>query len=233
MAFGDYATLLSSFAGSDEAPLSEGGNWSNTDDTGEPSHPQLEVVSHQVTNNQVNPQFFERDAAWLPEQFGPDAEIYMTVADLDNSSGTAPINPPGTGPDNQHDLGLRFSFGSGTSFGYRLGIGGRLRGSATWQFQKAIGTTSIDVAAAFRVVNPGDKVGFRIRGFRLDAWIDQGSGWELVLAARDPDETYFGAGYAVFGCGSNATKLDDVYAGTIPRSGAYIISPGSPLKPTV
>lgn len=194
MAFGDTAVLLSSFSGSDENPLSEGGNWAKLNTA---SLSNLRIVSHQVTNTEIAPNFGDCHFYWTPANFGPDVDVYFTVGAFGSAL----------------DILLRISGqgGSNTFQGYWLQVTPGIWGL----FKVSLGTSSLLLSTA-QATAAGNKIGLGIGCSTLSSYINTGAGWTLVQTVTDL--TYDHVGPIAFGCAQNTDAIDDVFAGTVPRT---------------
>lgn len=212
MAFGDYATLLSSFSGPNENPLSEGGHWNHGN-----SASLTEVLilqSHQVTRNTAT--VFERHYYWTPQGFGPDCEAYITVPT---------ITPPFSNGAQQVDIWLRYSGFDPNSnvplpggFAYLLIYQGFGRPAGDWLFQRQASSTATTLGTATQLISAGDKIGFRVVGSTLDAWWFNAGAWHNIMTVTDSSSLINNTGYVAFGLGTNQVAFDDAFAGTIPST---------------
>ena len=79
-------SVLTTFDGGDEDPLSEGGNWAGpTDLSGETA--QLEIVSNQVTCNAAA----IGSSHWLGGTYGPSCEVFATIATIPGAAAKSVI----------------------------------------------------------------------------------------------------------------------------------------------
>ncbi len=168
----------------------------------------LQVVSNQLKAAQFG-SFTRQDNYWNAASFGPDSEVYATIASLNTS--------------NEVGLYLRgSSIGSGTSNGYYLNID--LAPTATWTMQSITSGSSTTLGSTFnQSLSSGDSVGYSVSGSTLTAWYKPSAGSWTALASRT-DTTYASAGRIGVGlAGTNtATILDNFGGGTI--AGGFSVS---------
>ena len=186
------AGLLSSFTGSDENPLSEGGNWAdlNPANSGE-----LKRASNQAT---IATAATIGAAYWTPADFGPDVEAYVTVV-------TAP-----TVSDSVQILArVQSAGGSNTHDGYAV----RVSATDTRIVTVTNGTNGAPLLQVTRTPANGDKIGIRCHGDRVSAWV-QPSGGSWANLGTVIDSTYPAAGKVAVHSAGTSPVFDDVYAGT-------------------
>lgn len=194
MAFGDYATLLSDFTGSDEDPLSEGGNWTNANTAALAG---MQRLSNQAAHSGGD---FASAFYWTPDTFGPDAEVYATVATASSADFLA-LRVTGAG-------------GYNTWNGYLLQVGG-----TTWSiYDIPSPNPSRLIGSATASHNDGDKIGLTVTCWTLEAWQYTSGAWSKVLTCTDSQRAHSIGGHVIIGNDRSYGRLDDVYAGTIPRT---------------
>ena len=249
MAFGDYATLLSSFTGADESPISEGGKWSTFSDplgaySGAPWYYTGGVMVRE--SNHLGVYHYPGDG-WPPgtyhaqayngkiyynaTNFGPDCEAYFTYS-----------HPTSY---NEIRLWLRFNITNSTTWeGYVLilsNISADNRISCTTGFAGSVGWVTAPqttyVAGSLAV---NDRIGLRIECKTLTTHLCRAGGsWTQIqssidttirnyatnkkvaveLSERNNPNPLSWASAWVLGLG-----IDDIYAGNTPV--AYC--PGAP-----
>jgi hypothetical protein len=180
-------TLVSSFTGSDENPLSEGGNWARINSSAE----QLQRIS----NTAKAASAASANSYWTPTNFGADLEAYVTIVTVGAGGG---INARVQGEG-----------GANTWDGYRV-----LADGTFTVIQSVTNATTTDLIAVSQGFSAGDKMGMRIEGSTIQAWRQaSGSGtWNLI--ATVVDTTYASAGKIGLYCNSSTVVLDDFYAAT-------------------
>lgn len=205
-------SLLSSFAGSNENPLSEGGNWT-----------QLTLVSGsgnlQLTSNTVKGTTAAtiNDACWTPTTLGPDTYIRAKVSTI-----------PSSGRYIRLYLGLSATsgFAAGSVTGYFMQYE---NGSNGVRIFKANGATLTQIASnASAGIANGAVITFTRIGSLLEVYYNGA----VVLSVTDT--TYTAAGYVGIGAGDATAVLDDVYAGTVPTGTTYeIANTASDITPSL
>lgn len=197
--FGDYSTLLSSFTGSDENPLSEGGNWAKVNSD---SFSDMRRVDNQASSTGAAAS--DTHTYWTPDTLGPDVETYITLDTVPNSVDlSVRIQDPG---------------GSNTWDGYWLQVehDDYPFQEPRWGMFVAQNHAAVELGHTRWDFADGDKVGMRAICNRITGWLFQDGAWRLIIEVYDTAETFMGAGYVSFGCDDNNGRLDDFFAGTIP-----------------
>jgi hypothetical protein len=186
---GASASLLSSFTGSDEDPLSEGGNWAKLSSA---SAGALKRISNTVARNATG----TGSAYWTPATFGPDVEAYCTLTTVSSARVFARLQDAG---------------GSGTADGYSVAY---LHGSTQIIIYRT--TNFADTALSTSTIGAltdGAKIGIACHGSTVQAWVQtSGGSWSLLASATDT--TYASAGHVGLLIQDTATRVDDFYAGT-------------------
>jgi len=188
------ASLVSSFTGADESPLSEGGNWASLNTSQGP----LQRLSNGVCSNTAGS---IRLSYWTPANFGPDVEAVITVqtalASLNNFGLIARITAEG---------------GAGTYNGYRVGYTHGTPGTIV--VQRVVATASTTLATVtITALTLGAQLGIRCYGSSIEAWYKpSGGSWTLAAAAED--FTYMSAGKVAIFSNDTTFRLDDFSAGS-------------------
>ena len=180
-----------------DGPLS--GSWSSTGFVGN-GLTSLSVVGQQVTAiaNGVTGDF------WNVQQFGPDSEVFVTVA----------TRSPVLG--DQFALALRMSSpASSSANGYQAYWYSGGAGVDQFKLFKRVSGVLVQLAAVSAPqLQSGDVLLFRAVGSSLSLWLGRAGVWSLVVGASD--SSYAGAGYIAL-TGRNTTfRLDNYGGGTIP-----------------
>ena len=179
-------TLISDFTGSDENPLSEGGNWAALNSSS--------AALRRTSNTAGN----VGSSYWTPANFGPDLEAYVTIA--------------ATGATGQSGIVVRVQEegGAATWDGYLIGMSSTVSG-VIYKVTNT-GTTLLTLGAAAWAA--GDKLGVKIVGSTIQCWRlpSGGSTWQLVCAVTDT--VWPSAGKIGLLSASNTVFYDDFYAGT-------------------
>lgn len=195
--FGSSASLLSDFTGTDESPLSEGGNWAQlsttSSDRGKRVGNQFGVIAANTRSHSY----------WTPSNIGPDCEAYITVVTTPAGAGQRVLlyaRVQGEGGANTHD-------------GYVVTLDPSTGDVVLVSVLNASFTT-LATASATGFAN-GNKLGIRCVGPKIEAWRHDGSSWALLTSANDT--TYASAGKVAFAMLDTGTsgRLDDVYAGNV------------------
>lgn len=179
--------LISDFTGSNENPLSEGGNWANINSSGSV----LERVSNAVKCSFAS----AAGAYWTPANFGPDLDAYVTLSTVGDAGIAARIQGEG---------------GAATWDGYAVRL---ISGVVNIYVVTNATFTSLASNSGVSWAS-GDKLGIRIEGSTIQGW-RQASGssdWNLVCTAVDT--TYSSAGKIGLVFVSATAVLDDFYAAT-------------------
>jgi len=162
-------SVLTSFTGTDEDPLSEGGNWTGPIRTGKnPLRRVSNTVAAKTAGNNTNHMY------WTTPTFGPDTEVFLTISTL-----------PGNGSD--FALWARVaSPASGSMAGYVLDYVG-VTGAAndTWDIYKFTSDAGALLGSlGTQEVSAGDKIGFEVVGsgatVTCRGWYYNGSSWAQV-----------------------------------------------------
>lgn len=198
MAFGDYATLLSSFTGADENPLSEGGNWARLDTNGTGT---LQRVSNTVGDTQAT----TRDAYWTPTNFGPDCEAYVSIP---------------TKPGNTQSVSIvarvQGEGGAGTWDGYRATFTAA-SGTDTWLLDRITNNAAAaTIASGNREFSAGEKIGIECIGTTIAIYVFTGGSWTQLGSGTD--STYTSAGKVGMRIANSTARLDDFFAGNVTAS---------------
>jgi len=165
----------------------------------------LNLASNQVACNGSS----TGESYWIPKTFGPDVEVFVTVATL-----------PGTGNAVRVHARLQQPGGAGSQDGYQIRTN-QVSGSANDQvFIERIDNNAITTIATFtQELATGDKVGIRCVGTTIEAWYKSGAGaWTKLGQATDA--TYSADGYVGVGIRGTAGRIDDFSVGTITDGGA-------------
>jgi len=163
--------------------------------------PRSGSASAEVVSNQCGDSGGGEGGCW-GTQFGPDVEMYMTVATLPNATQAqlyVRLNPKGAAVTTgyqvtflRNDPNSSFAFYRWDS-GAQTQIGSFTDPSGTWA--------------------DGYKIGVSMIGSVLSAYIDKGSGWTFMASASDG--TYTAAGYIGFRNNSTTQVYDDFGGGTV------------------
>lgn len=194
MAFGSTAVLLSDFTGANEDPLSEGGHWSKVNlDSGA----NMTRNANRASNNQVSPAFGDCNFYWTVENFGPDVDVYYTVS-AKNQALDILLRLDNVGTHSQHD-------------GYWL----QIVGVAWGLFYVEAGASHL-IQSVNQAVAVGNKIGLGVACSTLTAYLNTGGGWAVVNTVNDTQ--FDRVGPIAIGCAQNLDAIDDVFAGTVPRT---------------
>lgn len=198
MAFPDWAALRSSFTGSNEDPLSEGGNWARIDTNGTGA---LQRIGNQVGSTAA----LTRDAYWVPRTFGPDVQAYATVA-----------VKPGNGDEVSVVARVQGQGGASTWDGYRL-VYTTDAGDDLWQLDRVTDNVSAaTIASGTRELSAGEKIGIECIGSTISGYVWDGVSW--VLLGSGTDSTYASAGRVGIRIRNTTARLDDFFAGENPAA---------------
>jgi len=184
----DNLSLISSFTGPDENPLSEGGDWANPNTTGN--------VFQRISNTAGGAGAGDAFACWTPSNYGPDVQAYITISTVGTTGITLRIT--GEGALNTWD-------------GYHTLATSTL--SRIYRVDNAARTQLVTTSAVTWGV--GDLLGMIVRGAQLELWRfpSGGSAWAVVITTTDA--TYSSAGKIGMYTSGTTGKLDDFHAGPI------------------
>lgn len=185
--------LISDFTGSDENPLSEGGNWAKLNSSGN----DLKRVSNAITAA-----FGSGKAYWTPSNFGPDLEAYVTLV-------TSVLVYPAVGIS----FRIQGEGGANTWDGYEVRASGNGVSTDIQRITDAVGTT-IGSGSASSNWASGDKLGVRCVGTTIEVYrmANGESEWRFICSATDA--TYASAGKVGLLAGSGSIVVDDFYCAT-------------------
>jgi len=174
-----------------------------------------------ISSNQAyNPDAEYNGLIYDAAQYGPDCEVYVTVAtlpDLDSVGLKLYARLKDVTVDAWNYDGYRILFYPYASGGTKISLNiCRVDDSVETQLGASV--------QGFAGAN-GDKFGMRLRGSTIDGWFQSSGGsWELKLTRTDA--TYGAAGYLGFYSGSESTwRMDDFGGGSLGR-GLPVISDG-------
>lgn len=177
-------------------------------------------VGVQVVSSEAAASSWTSAAVWNVETFGPDCEVYVTLA----SRSSSPAN---------FDIFLRGSslnLDDGAAKLYELGVGWN---GSIFRGQIYKSSSYSTVGASFDLgIGPGDSVGLRAIGYDLTVWQKIGGGaWTLVYSVNDPDATANIAGYISLDLIQPNLTLDNFGGGTVVLTSdpAITLSAGSRL----
>lgn len=210
-------SVLTSFTGADEDPLSEGGNWSGPILA---TRGQLRRVGNQAAPGTTGSA--TRQSYWSLATFGPDTEVYGTVA-AKGANGT------------YWDLAARIQTPnvSGTTDMYQLEVTTQ-SGTDTWDIYRIVNDSGTLLSAVgTQEITAGDKIGFEVLGsgatVTLRAWYYNGTSWTQIGAdVTDTSASRItAAGYIGLEANtlSGAQRLDDFGGGTVVVAGKSIVAP--------
>jgi hypothetical protein len=158
-----------------------------------------------ITNQQVTGRPGSNADYWNPQTFGPNSEVWVTVAVKPNIDQDPVV------------LGLHFQNpGAANASGYQAYY--IYRSSQTDQYKiisRTNGTTSATLASVNGpTLNPGDQLLFRAIGTTLELWRFGAGTWTRILSATD--SAYSGAGYLNLTARDGAVRLTNFGGGTLP-----------------
>lgn len=188
-------SVLTTFTGADEDPLSEGGNWAGpTRDL--TSH--LKRVSNAVARSAISGTVGDY---WTPNTFGPDTEVFCTMGGtFDESGGT--IQVMGRVQNPTSDTIFRCYLAA-----YTQGTGFRCFKDIDTTFTQ-IGSTDATVASV------GDKIGLEVIGTAIKCYHFTGGSWVQRVSGTDSDISTAG-NLALEIASSNNMRADDFGGGTV------------------
>jgi hypothetical protein len=192
--------ILSSFTGSDEDPLSEGGNWAGPIRAASGTLNDCRLVSNTAGPSSVGG-ITTSESYWTPTTFGADQEVYCSIP-------TAPIGTQG------FSIWARLQQeGANTVDGYNLsythGTGFRMFRILNAGFSQ-VGSTNAQAVSA------GDAAGLTVIGTDLEMWYKAAAGsWVSLGTGSNADVTGAGKlGISISG-GSANVRLDDFGGGEV------------------
>ena len=163
-------SILSSFTGSDENPLSEGGAWSGSVEGG--TEVDCQRLSNQCTRGSAGASGAYRVGGSFTE-----AEVYMTLSGIVGVTGhyagvAARLIEPDTA---NRDYYLCYY----------------LTDDNTVRLQRVINGAGTNVASVGQALSAGNKLGMSVSGtgatVTLKAFFDDGGGWDEILSFADTD----------------------------------------------
>lgn len=196
-------SVLTSFTGTDENPLSEGGNWSGPIISGENAMQRVSNTAKASTTSANN------NSYWTVSTYGADVEAYATLG--------------GTGTGNDYQVFARvLNPNSGTMSGYSLLYreGGAFLRLRSWT---SGAPTTLGTDITISALANGDKIGIEIIGSTLTAYTYTGGSW--ASKGTRTDSTYSAAGYigiSINDTGPGGSTLDDFGGGTISGGGPSV-----------
>lgn len=193
--FGSYVRLVDDFNRANETPLAQG--WSKTNST---SAANINLSSNAITSSAST----TGASFWSREDFGPDLEAYFTIT----------VKPPST---EQAGVTWRMqqSAGADTWDGYQFIVFAQT-GTDTWQLQRVLNAVGTNVATGTQEFAVGDKFGIRHIGGVIESWYLATGTSNWVLLNTTLEWTYGQFGKVGIRISSTTTRVDDIYAGTIP-----------------
>jgi hypothetical protein len=158
-----------------------------------------------VNSNELGTPFYG-DSYWSASTFGPNSEVYVTIAYWDYTYYAVRLQDPGT------------SYSC-----YRLDHG-QAEESETFLSRVDGGfVTQLGAYLSAATAGTTGKVGIEASGTSISMYEDAGGGWSLV--GTRTDGTYTAAGYIGVGFGTASGLLDDFGGGTIAAA------PTAPFAP--
>jgi hypothetical protein len=158
-----------------------------------------------ITNQQVTGRSGSNADYWNPQTFGPNSEVWLTVAVKPNID----LDPV--------VLGLRFQNpGAANANGYQAYYIYRSNQADQYKIiSRTNGTTSTTLATVNGpTLNPGDQLLFRAIGTTLELWRFDAGAWTRILSATA--STYQSAGYLNLTARDGAVRLTNFGGGTLP-----------------
>jgi hypothetical protein len=195
-------SIISSFTGPDEDPLSEGGIWTVGAGVGiNGINGSQERISNQAGARSGN-------AIYNVSTFGPNTESYATLPVL-------PTN--GAGATYCY---ARLSALSATANGYS--VDWRVTGGTnTMRLLRYDAGSGTSLGSWTQALSAGDAIGLEIIGSSLQAYVFSGGSWAPVQSPVT-DGTYSAAGYVGFGITDVNARVDDFGGGTPGTTIAWI-----------
>ncbi len=204
-------SVLDAFTGTDENPLSAGGNWAAlSSSTGG-----LQRISNAAASSAAGLTY----SYWTPSNFGPDCEVYAKVATvLAGASGVRLYaRVVGEGGANTFDgYQLRYSWVTGAA-------------NDTVAIAVVTNAVATTLATFTQEITAGDSIGMEIVGTVITAYYKSGAGAWVSLGTYDTasDGTkYSAAGKIALGITTSSTpRADDFGGGTyVPVSGDVTVT---------
>lgn len=203
-----FTSVLDDFDRADSA-VTIGGNWTLFGravwDMG--------IISRQAYNPDSEWNFLYYDAA----QYGPDCEVYITLATLQPQAVTFILYA------RFKDMAVGAFAYDGYAFkAYRFNDGGTDTMRLTIARVDNAAETQLGATVDITDHGNGDKLGGSATGPALELWYDDGAGWESRMVRSD--STYAAAGWLGFGEGDeNTCRWDDFGGGTTGEIKAHIL----------
>ena len=195
-------SVISSFTGANEDPLSEGGIWTTGASVAlQGISGQLERISNQAGARAGN-------ALYNVGTFGPAIESYATLSVL-----------PVTGAGATYCY-ARLNSLSATANGYSVDF--RITGGVhTMRLIRFDGGVSTALSSWTQVLSAGDKIGLEIIGSTLTPYVFTGGSW-VTTDVPQTDSTFLTGGYIGFGISDVNARVDDFGGGTAVTAGPVV-----------
>lgn len=182
-------------------------NWDYHINSGFSGRPTLAVISNQCGLD--TPNF--GSGYWDASTFGPDTEIYVTLAVL-----------PGTNVDTFLDVRIQGPGTGGSAPSTADGYSVAFVNKATDELQfnrvdNAVYTQLGPTQTPGNLV-AGDKIGVEMIGFTIKAYRHDGASW-AQYGTSETDSTYSSAGYIGGGFGDEIGRWEDFGGGTVVAGG--------------
>jgi hypothetical protein len=177
-----------------------GPNWTHMVVSSSSPTNNLFIASQQVTGRSGSNADY-----WNPQTFGPNSEVWVTVAVKPNIDQDPVV------------LGLRFqSPAAASASGYQAYYIYRAHQADQYKIIcRTNGTTSTTLASANGpTLNPGDRLLLRAIGTTLELWRLDAGAWSRILSATD--STYQSAGYLNLTARNGTVRLASFGGGTLP-----------------
>ncbi len=201
-------SVLTSFTGTDEDPLSEGGNWTTGASVAITG---LGISGNQTrTSNQAGAR--SGIAMYDIAQYGGPCEVFTTLSVLPTNGAGATY------------VFARISALTTTPNGYSLDW--RLTGGVPTMrlLRYDAGVTSDVVSSWTQALSVGDKIGLELNGSTLTPYVFTGGSW-ITTGSPGTDATYGAAGYIGFGITDVNARVDDFGGGTIVSASTDMFLP--------
>lgn len=202
--------ILSSFTGTDEEPLSEGGAWVGPIRTVTATRDKCRRSTNQVTCPTVGTVIGE---SVYNTTFNADQEVFCTVATVPGTLG--------------HTIQLYMrvlneSTSSVTSYQLVYGI------APSWEFWRLSGTSFTQIGTTLNTtttVSAGDSIGCTVIGSSLEAWYKPAAGAWTSIGTRS-DTTYSNSGkLGVVLTQGSVSRIDDFGGGNADTSPPFPTMP--------
>lgn len=201
--------ILSTFTGTDEDPLSEGGNWNGPTETGQ-NRPKR-------VSNAISVTTAPGTAWWTPATFGPDTEVYLdTIPTIPTAGKGIAVQARIVNPGNASTAALYLLvWTNGTGFRY---------------FKMTAGGTFVQIGTTYsgHTLANGEGIGLTVTGtgtVTLTGYYKSSGVWTAIPTGTDASSPLNAAGFIGVQVEDNLMSADGFGGGTISAGGGGTTPP--------